>query len=319
VTKSFQDQRVVCLSDGFAWDTGLCGGKASSLAVLSAMVPLTREKFVVPGAVVLTARAYDVLRDHNRLETCLKELDTYHRLNIDQKKALSIRICEAVERAEIPPSLVLQLETQLRNTMGDHIGSKRFAVRSSAVGEDSEEMSCAGQMETFLNVAGLQEVMRSAVKCWASQFRHPALEYKWQHGQPLEAPMAVLVQEMVQSDVAGVLFTCDPVSGDPTRLVINANYGLGEGGQALSAGVMALETLNVVAMVSGIDGGGSALRRASVGVVADRASVGLSPYDGLSRRRSFRVDALGLFFLTLGISRYLGVCLWWRRGFARRL
>ncbi|CAN8007141.1 unnamed protein product, partial [Ixodes pacificus] len=89
-------------------------------------------------------------------------------------------------------------------------------------------MSCAGQMETFLNVAGLQEVIRCAVKCWASQFRHPALEYKWQHGQPLEAPMAVLVQEMVQSDVAGVLFTCDPVSGDPTRFVINANYGLGE-------------------------------------------------------------------------------------------
>ncbi|KAM7289867.1 putative phosphoenolpyruvate synthase [Ixodes scapularis] len=224
----FQDFRVVCLRDASAWDTRHCGGKASSLAVLSAMVPLSREKFVVPGAVVLTTRAYDDLRDHNKLATCLKELDTYHRLNIDQKKALSIRICEAVERAEMPPSLVLQLETQLRTSMSDQIGSKRFAVRSSAVGEDSEEMSCAGQMETFLNVAGLQEVMRCAVKCWASQFRHSALEYKGQHGQPLEAPMAVFVQEMVQSDVAGVLFTCDPVSGDPTRLVINANYGLGE-------------------------------------------------------------------------------------------
>ncbi|KAG0414661.1 hypothetical protein HPB47_008180, partial [Ixodes persulcatus] len=96
------------------------------------------------------------------------------------------------------------------------------------VGEDSEEMSCAGQMETFLNVRGLQEASRCTVKCWASQFRHPALEYKWQHGQELEAPMAVLIQEMAQADVAGVLFTCDPVSGDPSRLVINANYGLGE-------------------------------------------------------------------------------------------
>ncbi|CAN8007142.1 unnamed protein product [Ixodes pacificus] len=133
--KEFQDLPVVCLRDASAWDTRLCGGKASSLAVLSAMVPLSREKFVVPGAVVLTTRAYEDFRDHNKLATCLKELDTYHRLNIDQKKALSIRICEAVERAEMPPRLVLQLETQLRSSMGDQIGSKRFAVRSSAVGE----------------------------------------------------------------------------------------------------------------------------------------------------------------------------------------
>ncbi|CAN7942569.1 unnamed protein product [Ixodes hexagonus] len=128
----------------------------------------------------------------------------------------------------MPANLVADLEAQLRRTLGDQFDDRCYAVRSSAVGEDSEEMSCAGQMETFLNVKGLQEAARCAVKCWASQFRHPALEYKWQYGQELEAPMAVLVQEMAQADVAGVLFTCDPVSGDPSRLVINANYGLGE-------------------------------------------------------------------------------------------
>ncbi|EEC18247.1 conserved hypothetical protein, partial [Ixodes scapularis] len=128
----------------------------------------------------------------------------------------------------MPVNLVADLEAQLRRSIGDNFVDRSYAVRSSAVGEDSEEMSCAGQMETFLNVRGLQEASRCAVKCWASQFRHPALEYKWQHGQELEAPMAVLIQEMAQADVAGVLFTCDPVSGDPSRLVINANYGLGE-------------------------------------------------------------------------------------------
>ncbi|CAN7996048.1 unnamed protein product, partial [Ixodes hexagonus] len=222
------DPRVVCLGDASAWDTRLCGGKGSSLAILSAMVPLSREKFAVPGAVVLTTRAYQDFRDHNKLASCLKELAAYHRLDTDQRKSVSTRVCEVVERAEMPPSLVLELETQLRRSFGNQFGSRCYAVRSSAVGEDSEEMSCAGQMETFLNVTGLKEVTRSALKCWASQFRHPALEYKWQHGQPLEAPMAVLVQEMVQSDVAGVLFACDPVSGDPNSLVINANYGLGE-------------------------------------------------------------------------------------------
>uniref|UniRef100_A0A147BKS9 Putative phosphoenolpyruvate synthase n=1 Tax=Ixodes ricinus TaxID=34613 RepID=A0A147BKS9_IXORI len=227
-TQEFQEQRVVCLGDASAWDTSLCGGKGSSLAVLSAMAPLSREKFAVPGTVVLTTRTYEEFRDHNKLASCLKDLHVYHGLDTDQKKALSIRICEAVVRSEMPPRLVLELETQLQSTAGDRLASQPYAVRSSAVGEDSEEMSCAGQMETFLNVVGLNEVLHCAVKCWASQFRHSALEYKWQHGQPLEAPMAVLVQQMVLSDTAGVLFTCDPVNGDPTRLVINANYGLGE-------------------------------------------------------------------------------------------
>lgn len=128
----------------------------------------------------------------------------------------------------MPQTVVAQLEAQLQASLGERFRSCCYAVRSSAVGEDSEEMSCAGQMETFLNVNGFQEATRCAVKCWASQFRHVALEYKWQHGQPLEAPMAVLLQEMVRSDVSGVLFTCDPVGGDPSRLIINANFGLGE-------------------------------------------------------------------------------------------
>ncbi|KAM7294533.1 putative phosphoenolpyruvate synthase [Ixodes scapularis] len=226
--KGSEQKRVVCLGDGAAWDSRVCGGKASSLAALAAMAPLSREKFNVPGAVVLTTRAYADFRAHNKLDECLAELATYPKLNGDQRKALASRLCEAVERAQMPVNLVADLEAQLRRSIGDNFVDRSYAVRSSAVGEDSEEMSCAGQMETFLNVRGLQEASRCAVKCWASQFRHPALEYKWQHGQELEAPMAVLIQEMAQADVAGVLFTCDPVSGDPSRLVINANYGLGE-------------------------------------------------------------------------------------------
>ncbi|XP_040071440.1 putative phosphoenolpyruvate synthase [Ixodes scapularis] len=226
--KESEQKRVVCLGDGAAWDSRVCGGKASSLAALAAMAPLSREKFNVPGAVVLTTRAYADFRAHNKLDECLAELATYPKLNGDQRKALASRLCEAVERAKTPVNLVADLEAQLRRSIGDNFVHRSYAVRSSAVGEDSEEMSCAGQMETFLNVRGLQEASLCAVKCWASQFRHPALEYKWQHGQELEAPMAVLIQEMAQADVAGVLFTCDPVSGDPSRLVINANYGLGE-------------------------------------------------------------------------------------------
>ncbi|KAG0414857.1 hypothetical protein HPB47_007975, partial [Ixodes persulcatus] len=113
-----------------------------------------------------------------------------------------------------------------------------LAVRSSAVGEDSEDMSAAGQMETFLAIRGADEVLKAVQKCWASQFSHIACGYKRRYGQPLNSPMAVVVQEMVPSQVAGVMFTCDTRTGNPRKIIITANYGIGdvqEGGTKLES------------------------------------------------------------------------------------
>nr|XP_042911459.1 putative phosphoenolpyruvate synthase isoform X2 [Parasteatoda tepidariorum] len=89
-------------------------------------------------------------------------------------------------------------------------------------------MSAAGQMDTYLGVQGLQEIFHALKKCWASQFGHIAIEYKKQNGQILNSPMAVVIQEMVACEVAGVIFTCDPVNNNPDVITITANYGLGE-------------------------------------------------------------------------------------------
>ncbi|GIY56086.1 uncharacterized phosphotransferase YvkC [Caerostris darwini] len=89
-------------------------------------------------------------------------------------------------------------------------------------------MSAAGQMDTFLGVKGFKEIFTAVKKCWASQFGHIAVEYKRRYGQVLNSPMAVVVQEMVACDVSGVLFTCDPVTNNPSVITITANYGLGE-------------------------------------------------------------------------------------------
>ncbi|XP_028967458.1 uncharacterized protein LOC100904808 [Galendromus occidentalis] len=128
-------------------------------------------------------------------------------------------------------SLAAHHET-LAGTMLDTFGhdwqSMSFAVRSSAVCEDSEEMSAAGQMSTFLGIRGIDQLSAAVVKCWASQFALTAVNYKRQYGQELDSPMAVVVQEMVSAECAGVMFTCDPVTSDPSRTLITANYGLGE-------------------------------------------------------------------------------------------
>ncbi|GIY99215.1 uncharacterized phosphotransferase YvkC, partial [Caerostris extrusa] len=96
-------------------------------------------------------------------------------------------------------------------------------------GEDTASMSAAGQMDTFLGVQGLKDIFAAVTKCWASQFGYIAIEYKkTQWPRSLNSPMAVVIQEMVACEVSGVLFTCDPLTSNPSKITITANYGLGE-------------------------------------------------------------------------------------------
>lgn len=106
---------------------------------------------------------------------------------------------------------------------------KLFAVRSSAVGEDALETSAAGQMRTILDARGFNHICRAIVECWSSQFEPEAVAYKSQNGLSFNLPMAVVVQELVACQTAGVAATCDPLSGNKSRLEITANLGLGEG------------------------------------------------------------------------------------------
>jgi pyruvate,water dikinase len=103
------------------------------------------------------------------------------------------------------------------------------AVRSSAVSEDGENASFAGQQETFLNVRGDEAVGRSVQACWASFFSPRAMFYRAQKGTLSDTRMAVVVQEMVLADKSGVMFTVDPIRKRRDRLVIEAVLGLGEG------------------------------------------------------------------------------------------
>ena len=99
------------------------------------------------------------------------------------------------------------------------------------MGEDGHAASFAGQYETYLGVSGVDEVLRHIAKCWASGYSAHALEYRRRFGgsSPLRAnDLAVGVLELVDARSAGVAFTLDPVTGDRDRLVVEANWGLGE-------------------------------------------------------------------------------------------
>jgi phosphohistidine swiveling domain-containing protein len=103
------------------------------------------------------------------------------------------------------------------------------AVRSSATAEDLADLSFAGQHDTFLNVIGPAALLRALVDCWASLWTARAIGYRARNAVAAsDIALAVVVQEMVQSEVSGVLFTADPLTGRRNRIVIDATLGLGE-------------------------------------------------------------------------------------------
>jgi pyruvate,water dikinase len=102
------------------------------------------------------------------------------------------------------------------------------AVRSSAIGEDSAAATFAGQHETYLWVRGADALCEAVKNCWASLHGELATSYRERLGPAGEAPaMGVAVQAMVDAAVSGVMFTCNPVSGDPSTIAVNASWGLG--------------------------------------------------------------------------------------------
>jgi len=101
-------------------------------------------------------------------------------------------------------------------------------VRSSASGEDGADASFAGQLITRLNVRGLEGVLSATIAVWASGQAESARRYRARLGITGETRVAVLIQELVPAEVAGVLFTCDPLSGRRDRWIVEASWGLGE-------------------------------------------------------------------------------------------
>lgn len=172
---------------------------------------MTAAGLPVPPAFVVTASALAEAVDAPRL----RELASAG----EHEAAQSL-----VAEAEVPYAAIADAYGQLGG---------RVAVRSSAVAEDSDAASYAGQQETFLDVEGTEQVAVRVRDCWASFFSERALFYRSHKGSLDDLAMSVVVQRMVDADKAGVMFTVDPVQRRRDRMIIEAVSGLGE---ALVAG-----------------------------------------------------------------------------------
>ncbi len=129
----------------------------------------------------------------------------------------------------VPPGFAASTEAEVEEIADAYkaLGEPAVAVRSSAIGEDSAETTFAGLQDTFLWVRGAEQVSAAVRDCRASLDNPEAVSYRERMGIEGKPAMGVAVQVMVDAAVSGVMFTCNPVSGDPSTVAVNASWGLG--------------------------------------------------------------------------------------------
>jgi len=205
-------------------DESSVGGKSASLGeLLAAEIP------VPPGFALTTAAFTAFVRDSGLDGRIAGAMAQVAPGDVEAIGAASHRVSEAMHSAPVPEGVreeVSRRYAELAETAG--VQEPPVAVRSSALGEDSEDATFAGQQETYLWVRGAEHVCDAVRDCWVSLYSPPAISYRARLGRDQrDAAMGVTVQLMVDAEVSGVMFTCNPVSGDPSMVAINASWGLG--------------------------------------------------------------------------------------------
>jgi phosphoenolpyruvate synthase/pyruvate phosphate dikinase len=197
------------------------GGKAASLAELARI-----EGIRVPDGFCVTTDAFQrIIAETTSIGDCLDQLA---QLRPDDRKSIRELGAEArrlLEEVALPEDVVAAISGPLAR-LGEHAA---YAVRSSATAEDLPSASFAGQHDSYLNVVGAAAIFQSIKRCWASLFTERTVTYRLRNGfDHRKVSMAVVVQQMVFPQVAGILFTADPVTSNRKIAVVEACWGLGE-------------------------------------------------------------------------------------------
>lgn len=203
------------------------GGKNANLG------EMTYAGIPVPPGFAITAYAYKKFIEETGIAKKIYEIidkTVKDKNDPAQYEVASKKIRELIESTPMPKDIENAIKHAYEE-MNKKLNTKEtfVAVRSSATAEDLADASFAGQQETFLNIRGVKGVLQNTVKCWSSLFTPRAIFYRNEKGFAHEKVfISVGVQKMVNSRVAGVMFTMNPVTGDLSQIVIEGNYGLGE-------------------------------------------------------------------------------------------
>jgi len=229
------EQYVLGLQEVGETQVATVGGKGSHLGELSRI-----EGIRVPAGFCVTTDAFRrIMAEAPSIDD---RLDQLSRLSPDDREAirtLSAEIRQTIEGIAVPDDLAAAITRALAR-LGEQAA---YAVRSSATAEDLPTASFAGQQDTYLNVVGPAAILQHVSRCWASLFTERAVTYRLRSGfDHRKVDMAVVVQQMVIPDAAGILFTADPVTGNRKVAAVDASFGLGE---ALVSGLVNADVFKV--------------------------------------------------------------------------
>lgn len=245
----------------------LTGGKGANLGELS-RIPGIR----VPKGFSVTTEAYQKVTGHNtRLQALLEALTQCKATDRESIRTISARIRSLIEGIPIPADIAAEITAYI-----EELGAEgAYAVRSSATAEDLPNASFAGQQDSFLNITGIDAILRHISLCWASLFTERAILYRMQNGfDQHQVHIAVVVQQMVQPQAAGVMFTAAPVSSNRKVVSIDAAPGLGE---ELVLGIVTAENYEVLA-----DGTVNIQSKARLSVEGNRGWYAANPFSNSS-------------------------------------
>ena len=199
----------------------LVGGKGANLGELSRI-----EGIRVPDGFCVSTEAFErILSETSSINELLIQLSLLKIEDRDEISELSREIRRVIESADIPADIIEEIVSRL-SSLGEN---NSYAIRSSATAEDLPTASFAGLHDTYLNIIGKESILKHISKCWASLFTERAIIYRVQNGfDHRDVHLAVIIQKMVFPQVAGILFTADPVTSNRRVLSIDASFGLGE-------------------------------------------------------------------------------------------
>ena len=204
----------------------IAGGKGASLGeMIKAKLP------VPPGFVVLATAFESFLNDTpppvgkgQDLNVAIEaELNKVRHNDVNSVNGASAKIQGMILASEMPEPIQKEIVASFKK-----LKARWVAVRSSATAEDSKIASWAGELDTFLYISE-KNLIETVKKCWASLFTPRAIFYRFEKKlTKTKVSVAVVIQQMVDSEVSGVAFSVHPVTQDTNQLIIEAGYGLGE-------------------------------------------------------------------------------------------
>lgn len=219
-----------------AQDVNRVGGKGANLG------EMTRAGLPVPPGFCVSAEAYRKFTAHVE-STITAVLNDTHMDNTEDVEIKTARLRDALIAQPMPDEIADQITrayAELDSQLGRSDRRLPVAVRSSATAEDLPDASFAGQQDTYLNIRGDAQLLEHVKRCWASLWTARAVTYRHKQGYDHSlVALAVVVQAMIESEVAGILFTANPVNNRRDEMVLNASWGLGE---AIVSGLVTPDT-----------------------------------------------------------------------------